>query len=414
MEDEMRKFTSFAMVLTMILVLTACGRNEHNDSQSASVITLTSSNKVTTATTNQPADDEEMVDYAAENEAYKNEVKGQLDVFQEIINIPSLIAGLEEEPDWSMSNFGSMDAFYDFCSDMEIPESIKDIYYEHKEAGTLNDRGQVEFWHIQKGYATYGSSFDVYEDKDGTIRASYIFGTYNAKKVVGQTFYRDKNDNLVFISVLTYDNKDHNNKTISYLPEEYTVLDRHVISDTHTGMGNSGTFYVDTALLDNKKFYKVMVCPEFTVIFYPETQEFLCVKGSVAIGPRVKVSNEDLEGLKVGGYTDLGILNSENTLVYPAILRTKEGTSFTLLHIAGNVDFKSSSDLHYVTIGDILYPIVNGNKVYYIEEARNPEYGISFTAYGFTNDNWLEWLSPVDIPIVINTDDFSVKEYLVE
>jgi len=321
--------------------------------------------------------------------------------YQVIIDVPAIVSELSEEPEWNMERFGSIDAFKDFCSTMSIPKAITDIYDEHKEKGTLNDRGAVEFFCSGR----YSSAFVVYQEQ-GKYRISYKFATYNAKEVVGQGCFRSKDNNLVIISVLTYSNHHLvSGHTSDYLPEQYTEFSREEINNE--GRISMRMEYLDTALLKDRNFKKVMVCPEFTVLFYPNTNQFLCVKDSTPIGPKTNVNSIDLEGLNWKGNTSLAILNKGNTLVYPVIVQNDKGTSFELLHVAEDIN-NFSNELLWIEKNGVRYPIVNENSIYYLENAKAVDYEVSYDAYQYADE--IDWLVSAN-PIVVNSDEVVLKQY---
>lgn len=332
--------------------------------------------------------------------------KAEMQDYQVLVNVPEFISGLEEEPDWSIENFGSIDDFKAFCSTMSIPKVITDIYDEHKANGSLNDRGELEVWGNSDKYAHYGPQFVVYQEEDGTYRISYCFATYNAEDVIGQGCFRN-GENLVIISVLTYSNSGTD---LEYLPKYYSKFNRDVISSD--GQISRTSEYMDTALLSNRNFEKVMVCPEFTVLFYPDTNEFLCVKDSKAIGSRTKVDNVDLEGLNLQGSIDYGILNKLNTLVYPIIVKNNQGTSFELLHVADVSNLATSGSMPiWVKINEICYPVSDGNTIYYVDNATVANYEFSYSSYGYTDN--IDWLVSAT-PIVVNSNEIVVKQYDID
>jgi len=339
--------------------------------------------------------------------------------YQVFTDVPTIVSGLPEEPEWNIEEFGSIEDFKDFCSTMSIPKVITDIYDEHKKKGTLNNRGEVEFWGAQdvlpfmvyqdkdKKYAQYAPFFVVYQDKDKKYRISYMDSTCNAEEVVGQGCFRSKDNNLVIISVLTYcNNSSLGNTSRYYLPEHYSKFFREEISEDHISMR---TEYLDTALLKDRNFKKVMVCPEFTVLFYPDTNQLLCVKDSTPIGPKTNVDSVDLEGLN--WKRNKTILNKENTLVYSVIVQNEEeGTSFEILHVAEDVSSLSSKTL-WVEKNGARYPVVNQNNeksIYYLEDAKGTNYKASYSAYGFAGE--VGWIISAEDPIIVN-GSAEVKKY---
>lgn len=321
--------------------------------------------------------------------------------YQVLLDIKELIGELDEEPDWSMTNFGSIEAFYNFCSTMSIPKAITDIYDEHNANEALNEKGEVEFW-IARNDANYliiDPDFKV-KESNGVYNVTI---SYEESDIMYQGFFRNS-DRIVIISVIEY------SETLEYLPERIKMFCRTEISNE----GQVDTKYenLDTALLDKRGFKTVMECPEFTLVYYTEINEFLCVKDSKAIGPSTDVEFIDLEDIHPKGSGGLGVINNfgdpdeEKTLIYPAIIENDEGTSFKLLCSTDVEDFESKIGiplLANIKESNVSYPVVDEKLVYYVDGATQTDYEVAYM-------NYLEWLTPTN-PIVVNSSESTLRRY---
>lgn len=321
--------------------------------------------------------------------------------YQELLNIKEFIGELDEEPNWSMTNFGSIEAFHNFCSTMSIPKAITDIYDEHNANEALNENGEVEFWGINENlnYLIVDPDFKVKKVEE----LYYITISYKEADIMYQGFFRN-GDSLVIISVIEY------SETLEYLPERIKMFCRTEISNE----GQVDTEYenLDTALLDKRGFKTVMECPEFTLVYYTEINEFLCVKDSKAIGPSTDVELIDLEDIHpkesggLGVINNFGALDEEKTLIYPAIVENDEGTSFKLLCSTDVEDFESQIGIPLwanIKGSNVSYPVVNEKVVYYVDGATQTDYEVAYM-------NYLEWLTPTN-PIFVNSSESIIRHY---
>lgn len=316
--------------------------------------------------------------------------------YKVLLDLEDIIDELEEEPSWSMTSFGSIEAFYNFCSTMSIPKAITDIYDERKVNGVLNENEEVEFW---------GADALYFKIKEVT-GAYYVTVSYEGADILYQGFFRN-GDSLVIISVIEY------RETAKYLPEKVKVFCRTEISNE--GQIVTKCESLNTALLDKRSFITVMECPEFTVVYYTEINQFLCVKDSEAIGPATTVKMFiDLENIHwkgsggLGAVNNFGVPNEKSLLIYPLIVKNDEGTSFDFKCIAEVNDFKSKIGiplLGYIKGSSIAYPVVNGDIIYLIDGATEPNYEVAYMRH-------LERIAPGN-PIVVNSNEVVPRYYRI-
>lgn len=233
---------------------------------------------------------------------------------------------------------------------------------------------------IGRGYIVPQFLIEVYE-KSGLDGESMTIQLPNGKRIAklcvdnyGQYYFLG-----TFVGKAALFKND--NESITVLQE--ATSDRKFIGYSYYNDGNWNLKVIHMDYMDGAEGKLVDYAGDFSIIYYPETNEVVCIRYGEEIGPRTKI---DSNLLRPGSFSyewkdgttryndgfnklKIGFIN-EGRLIYPIILKNGEEISFHLYGVA--VFDENVEETGKIEVDGIQYGIYQG-KAYTIQNATKRE-----------------------------------------